>query len=87
MCPAIPKRLFVVAALLACLGGCDDGNTSSVSADYATVRVRRLVLTDESGRPLVTLGAGTTPDGRPSVVLLDADGRQVGALSLEKAVP
>ncbi len=63
-----PLMFFMLAM------GCDGSNTSTTSADYETLRVKQLVLTDASGKPVVVVTGTRNPNGSPEVVLKDASG-------------
>ena len=48
---------------------CNGENTSDASADYATLRVKRLILTDSAGKPVVVVTAQQKSGKTPEVVL------------------
>ena len=62
------------AILLLLAAACDDGNSSSVSADYGTVRVKQLALSDAEGKTIVIVSAKPGPSGTPLLVLRDPNG-------------
>lgn len=59
---------WVSCALIFWIMGCDDGNTSQVSADYKTVRVQELEFSDSRGKTLLRLRAEAQSDGLRLVV-------------------
>jgi hypothetical protein len=68
----VHKSASFVLLLLAT--ACDNSNTSSVSADYETLRVKQLALTDASGKTVVMVTAERSQSGSAVVVLKDATG-------------
>jgi len=69
---AVKKLQPFVFLLLAM--GCDSSNTSTISGDYETLRVKQFVLTDSSGKAVVILSGERNSSGSPVVALKDATG-------------
>jgi hypothetical protein len=76
--------IFLVSFLAA---SCDGVNSSSASADYDTVTVKHLALSDAAGRTVVTVTADRTSDGRPLLVLRNPDGSVLKTVEIELSVP
>jgi hypothetical protein len=81
---SIASIVLSFAALLGtCLTfSCDDNNTSSVDADYGTLRVRQLALSDAKGKTVVLVTAEHTSAGAPVVVLRNATGAVVQTIAI-----
>jgi hypothetical protein len=67
------KRLTPFVFLFLAIA-CDSSNTSNTSADYETVRVKQLALTDSSGKTVVMVTGERNRSGSPVIVLKDANG-------------
>lgn len=74
------KTTLFVVVLLAM--ACDSSNTSSVSADYETLRVKQLALTDASGKTVVMVTAERSQSGSPMVVLKSETGGVLKTIEL-----
>jgi len=64
---------------------CDEGNSSSVSADYGSVRVKQLALSDEQGKTLVIVTAKPGPSGTPQLVLRDPNGVVLNTIEIGRS--
>lgn len=78
------KTLRACSCLFLALG-CSGENTSDVRADYATVRVKELVLTDAAGKPAVTLSAEHRAGNLPVIVVRGTNGAVLKTLELDAA--
>ena len=74
--------LFLTVALFA--GGCNEGNQSSVSADYGSLRVQQITLSDRAGKPVVSLSAESKANGAPVLVVRDPQGTLLQTIELAK---
>ncbi len=61
---------------------CDTSNTSTVSADYETLRVRQLALTDSAGKTVVMVTAERNQTGSPVVILKGTNGAVLRTIEL-----
>jgi hypothetical protein len=74
---------LVLFLLGACgLGACSESNESSVSADYQSIRVRQITLSDKAGKPIVTLSASSGANGAPLLVVRDPRGATLRTIEL-----
>jgi hypothetical protein len=75
-------KLICTLMALFSAAGCDGANTSDSSADYATVRVKQLVLSDAEGRPVVFVSARRAGDGKPALVVSGPTGAVLRTIEL-----
>lgn len=75
---SLPAFVFVLLAT-----ACDSSNTSTISADYATLRVKELALTDRSGKTVVMITGEHDQSGSPVVVLKDVKGVVLKTIRVE----
>ncbi|HWP04891.1 MAG TPA: hypothetical protein VNN72_04080 [Polyangiaceae bacterium] len=76
------KTFRAIAGLLL-VAGCSGENTSDVRADYETVRLKQLVLTDAAGKPVLTLTAERRSGGLPTLIVRGTNGSVLRTIELE----
>jgi len=79
---AFVKTFRAIAGLLL-VAGCSGENTSDVRADYETVRLKQLVLTDAGGKPVLTLTAERRSGGLPTLIVRGTNGSVLRTIELE----
>jgi hypothetical protein len=68
--------------LLSSATACDDANSSSVTADYDSVRLRQLSFSDAAGKTLVVLSAEPGAAGSPRLLVRDPKGKLLQTIEI-----
>jgi len=71
--------------LLLLVAACDEGNSSDVRADYDTVRVKNLALSDAEGKTVAIVSAKPGPSGTPQLVVRDAKGAVLNTIEIGRS--
>jgi hypothetical protein len=61
---------------------CSENNESDIRADYESIRVNQITLSDNSGKPVVTLSASSGANGVPILVVRDPRGAMLRTIEL-----
>jgi hypothetical protein len=78
-------RILLPLLALAHVLGCSENNESRVSADYASLRVNRITLSDRQGKAVVTLSAEAGSNGVPRLILKAPGGTTLRTIELTPA--
>jgi len=64
--------------------GCSESNESAVSADYRSLRVNQITLSDRTGKSVVSLSAESGANGAPVLLVRDPQGALLQTIKLSK---